>query len=425
MISDRCFWIDLDAIEIRRDERQRREITGVEELAASLARFGQLNPITITADKVLVTGERRLTAARHLGWPQIFARLHEELSEHDRAAVELEENIKRVDLAWQERVLAIARYHELRREDDPNWTNANTATELGVVQSRMSTFLPLAEALRAGDQTISTAPKLSVAEGLLTRKLARAKHDLLRDIRTTTPIEEPIEGETPQQPAAATPRSVPLYNIDCFEWLREYSGPRFNFLHCDFPYGINFDKQRGQNSANVERYDDSFDTYKRLVEEWLPNAPVADEAHLMFWYSPVHGDYTKLRLIEQGWIINPFPLVWGKSDNSGILPDPKRGPRRNYETAYMASRGDRLIAQAVSNIWWGARGEAQHASVKPKAMLKHFFRMFVDESTVMLDPTCGSGNAIRVGLDMGARLAFGLEANKTYWQDAVDAWDEL
>ena len=47
-------------------------------------------------------------------------------------------------------------------------------------------------------------------------------------------------------------------------------------------------------------------------------------------------------------------------------------------------------------------------------MLAHFFRMFVDSSTRMLDPTAGSGNAIAVGLRMGAPVAVGLERDEEY-----------
>ena len=47
-------------IEVRRDTRQRKEIE-VEDLVDSIRRRGQLQPIVITRDNVLVAGERRLT----------------------------------------------------------------------------------------------------------------------------------------------------------------------------------------------------------------------------------------------------------------------------------------------------------------------------------------------------------------------------
>ena len=44
-------------------------------------------------------------------------------------------------------------------------------------------------------------------------------------------------------------------------------------------------------------------------------------------------------------------------------------------------------------------------------MLKHFFEMFVDDTTKMLDPTAGSGNALRAASSMNAKLVVGLEIN--------------
>jgi DNA modification methylase len=56
---------------------------------------------------------------------------------------------------------------------------------------------------------------------------------------------------------------------------------------------------------------------------------------------------------------------------------------------------------------------------KPKEVLKHFFKMFVDEYTVMLDPTCGSGNAVIVAEEMGASHALGIEKDSEFYSQAV------
>lgn len=42
-------------------------------------------------------------------------------------------------------------------------------------------------------------------------------------------------------------------------------------------------------------------------------------------------------------------------------------------------------------------------------MLEHFFRMLVDEHSRVLDPTCGSGMAIKAAEAAGAAFALGLE----------------
>ena len=51
--------------------------------------------------------------------------------------------------------------------------------------------------------------------------------------------------------------------------------------------------------------------------------------------------------------------------------------------------------------------------------------MFVDETTVMLDPTCGSGNAVAVARDLKAKKVLGVEVNKDFYGDAVRRWKDV
>ena len=57
-------------------------------------------------------------------------------------------------------------------------------------------------------------------------------------------------------------------------------------------------------------------------------------------------------------------------------------------------------------------------SEKPVPMLQHFLRMLVDETTVMLDPTCGGGNAVKVSEELGASWSQGLELNADFVERA-------
>jgi DNA modification methylase len=60
-------------------------------------------------------------------------------------------------------------------------------------------------------------------------------------------------------------------------------------------------------------------------------------------------------------------------------------------------------------------------SVKPEPMLKHFFEMFVDESTIFLDPTCGSGSSVRAAESLGAAHVLGLERDPEFHESASRA----
>jgi site-specific DNA-methyltransferase (adenine-specific) len=63
-------------------------------------------------------------------------------------------------------------------------------------------------------------------------------------------------------------------------------------------------------------------------------------------------------------------------------------------------------------------GNKIHPSQKPEPMLRFFLQMLVDETTTMLDPTCGSGAALRAAEDLGAKSVLGLELDPNYAQSA-------
>ena len=117
--------------------------------------------------------------------------------------------------------------------------------------------------------------------------------------------------------------------------------------------------------------------------------------------------------------INPFPLVWHKSEGIGLLPDPNRGPRRTFETCLFGSRGDRWIVKSKASSFAAPTDRKQHMSTKPKTVLDHFFQMFVDKNTVMLDPTCGSGSAVRAAEELGAPHILGIEKNAEFAERAI------
>jgi DNA modification methylase len=172
--------------------------------------------------------------------------------------------------------------------------------------------------------------------------------------------------------------------------------------------------EQGSGSAHGT-YEDTPEIYWSLVDTLLAHLDnfCEESAHLLFWFSMDYYTET-LEKLSTRFSVNPFPLIWHKSDGSGILPDPNRGPRRTYETALFASRGDRKIVRAVSNSVASPIQRGRHMSEKPQAVLGHFFRMLVDSHSAVLDPTCGSGSAIRAAVTAGAGRYLGIELNKEF-----------
>lgn len=410
---------NMDNIVVLRDHRVRKEITeeNIASKAESMQRLGLINPITITKEGELIAGETRFLAAQQLGWTHIDVRFFEDLDEITKLAIELEENIKRTDLPWQDQCDALRRFHNLQTEQNPEWTQQNTATAIGLAQNTVSMQLAVAEELASGNARIAALPKYSTARELVKRTIERKKQDVAASLLA-------VAHPNPKKPAS------PIIQADFHEWAPRYDGQPFNLLHIDFPYGINSDvgsPHKQYAAKSYGGYADTRETHLQLCNTLYENRTrlMGESSHLFFWFS-MHYYQETLEWLRQWLWVDPFPLVWAKT--AGIIPNPNLNPRRCYETAFFCSypkESPRKIISSVSN-WYTAKisREADHMSEKSVEVLSHFFRMVVDGNTRLLDPTCGSGSSLRAARDVGAGYVVGLEHNPEYASLAASAWEK-
>jgi hypothetical protein len=358
---------------------------------------------------VLVSGERRIVACRQLGHTHIACQYTDEVDEHVLHAIELEENIKRKNLEWKDECEAVLQYSELRRLQDPNIKREEIAEAIGMPITTLNHYTKVARELRQGNELVSAAPKFTTALGIIERASDRKDEAALLELQK-------VEGAKKED---ELPESV--LNVSFLEWAMTYTGPKFNFIHCDFPYGIGADKFNQGSATTHGGYDDTEATYWDLCNCLIHSVSrlCLDSCHFMFWFSMHNYQRTIDHFDEVSDIrFDPFPLIWAKSDNVGILPDPQRGPRRIYETCLFGSLGDRKIVRSISNVAFLPTDRSQHMSIKPFPVLQNFFRMFVDSSTIMLDPTCGSGSSLRAAESLAASHVLGLEINPEFAEGA-------
>lgn len=422
------------------EKRQREKVSNkVGEIAQSIQRLGLINPITVTRDNTLVTGATRLEAYRMLSrhdpenvrWKTIQVQYVDELEPHQLRLVELEENMARQDLSWKEEALAILDYYEAKGQDVEEYTIADLSRDTSLGERMAGIYLQVGRALRAGDENVAASSSVTAAYGIVTRKMSNAaEEETQRFLQAESPessadaIEDligsaiPAAANAPQPTISAKPTTRPDESSDVItgdfrEWASLYEGPKFHFVHCDFPYGVGMDTSDQGAAKKRNVYKDDPSTYWSLVDAFCENAPhiLASKAHIMFWFSMATYQETRSRFIRAGFVVNDFPLIWYKSDRIGIVPDVKRRPRQVYETAFLLTWGDRLLISPLPNAVSAPadKRNAQHTSEKPENMLRGFFKMFVDENTRVLDPTCGSGSALSAAVRQGAEAIFGLD----------------
>lgn len=447
------------------EERQRKKITleSVQDLMASISQNkevlreteGLINPIVVRDRIILVAGERRLSACRYLNRTHVAALDVEFLSPDDAKIIELEENVKRSDLSWQERCEAAADIHRrLEARAPETWTQTKTAERLGVTTQSISRYLALADAM-SKDASIGEAASLSTAFAILQRQQDRQFDDMITTIGESVqvgrsaPTEAPREGGirslsspllslvgggeiglSPPPPLAA---SDTLILGDFYDWAKTYSGPRFNFIHCDFPYGAGAGRAESQINAggDLSTYEDSPEIFYSLCQTLLDSCSnvIAPSAHIMLWFQTesLSDILAYFRNYHELLDLRTFriPLVWHKSDNSGVVSDPSRRARHIYETAFVLSRGDRKIVRTVSDVYSCPISRGIHPAEKPQPMLEHFFQMFVSNTTRMLDPTAGGGSAIRAAESLGAAFVLGLERDEKFHSESVAELDRF
>jgi ParB family chromosome partitioning protein len=135
-------------------DRQRIDLGDIAELADSITRFGLIQPIVVNQDKRLIAGGRRLAAHQHLGRTHIDVVFRETLSTDELHELELEENVRRREMSWQERALNILQIHELKTRrsaiEGSRWGMRETAEMLNIRgQSNVHYNNEIAKRLRA------------------------------------------------------------------------------------------------------------------------------------------------------------------------------------------------------------------------------------------------------------------------------------
>ncbi len=437
---------------VHRENRQRRELPAIQELSESIRANGLINPLTVNKDNELICGERRYEAIKLLNWLEVDVHYFEDLDAIEQFVIELQENLKRNALTWQESVRAVLKIHKANMTDQTCWTAADTAELLTMSRTQVNKQLQLGKELEKGAPELETETSMHSAFNKFQRtskRKADAELEMLSDIvlGDEVDLEKLVDeedcsvscsGEIAQvqhntdkilkEKIKPLKQQVKFECRDAIEFMKTYKGKKFNVLHCDFPYGINHDKSEMGGAEKFGSYMDTREIYLELLSTLLENVHklLYPEAHIMLWLSmELYEDTLKAFASYpcHDFTVYKTPLVWLKSCNTGIVKDPKRTPRNVTEFCLYINRGGKEIITNVANAYAAPsnKNNRLHQSEKPEPMLKHFFRMFIDEYTDILDPTCGAGSSIRAAHAMGAKRAIGLDLDENYIEIAQQA----
>jgi ParB-like chromosome segregation protein Spo0J len=410
-------FLQLSTIKIA-PNRQRREFDPqtLQELADSIDKHGLLQPIIvreIEGDLQLVAGERRLRAIRdHLlplgGKVRYAGRVLDDgtvpavpLGELDQLAAEeaeLEENIRREDLTWQERAAAVARLADLRRRQaEAAGRTAPSVAELSIEVrgsakgiNQESTRRELILAKHLGNPTIAAAKSADEAwKALKLEEEARRNAELAATVGLTF-----------------TADLHEIRNEDALSWLKACAAERFDVILTDPPYGIGADRFGDSGGAAAAHgYADTPEVYSRILtvaftELYRITKP---QAHL-YWFCDVDTFLHTREMFEAGgWWVHRTPLIWYKPSGQRV-PWPEHGPRRSHELILYAVKGERPTTGIYSDVLpYAPDGNLGHKAQKPVALFADMLRRSVHAGDAVCDPFCGTGPIIPAAHELKCR----------------------
>lgn len=147
-------------------DRVRQEMGNITALAQSILEHGLLVPLLVNQDKRLIDGGRRYTACKSLGLDVVDVVYKETITEAQYRLLELECNLRRLDMSWQEKCLGLAEFHRsLSREKAialEAWGQRETGAMLNVDVCSLNQALQIDTFLRRKDSLVESERKTAL-----------------------------------------------------------------------------------------------------------------------------------------------------------------------------------------------------------------------------------------------------------------------
>lgn len=413
-------FLPLDQIQVA-PERQRVffDPDKLAELQRSIETLGLLQPLVVRNGNQLVCGERRLKVLQGISLmggtisfggkvvPADHAPCLDigELSEADAFEAELDENIRRQDLTWQEHAEAIRKLHSLRTAQTPTHTVKQTAEE---VHGRGDGYFQ--ESVR---KQLIVANHLSRPEVAKAKSVDEAFKILKRDERAK---ENVARGKAAA--ALSTNDRHLLLKGNSIEWMQDYAGPGFDCIITDPPYGMgadSFGNAGGSQSATHQYSDDLISTRTLLADfaalSFLITKP---EAHAYVWCDIDSFEFLRGEMAAAGWHVHRTPIVYLKPDGNRV-PWPKVGLQRKWELVLFAEKGGKPLNTVVGD-YFQATGDDNlgHGAQKPVAAYAELLKRSTRPGDTVLDPFAGTGTLLPAAHAVGCNATL-IEQSEEYF----------
>lgn len=446
-------------------DRIRKDYGDIDELAESIRTLGLLQPIVVKLDGTLIAGGRRLRAMRKLAWTEIPVTYFEVADEVTLRILEVEENVRRKPMSWQERVLAIALVHERQALKkalaSEKWTQTATGELLGMSSANVSYALELAGLIRQGDKEVDKCEKLWDAINLLVKRKAEESNKLLakmtlpavdinaaRKMLTDSNLEDTEifttvggtpsaggvgtladDGEMPGQPLVGDTIEIPLSRMvilgDSLEVIKQIPADAVDHIITDWPFGIDMDyidqsnPHGGMKNLDDTKAEHTVEGNDALQATIIPELfrVLKPGGFFITFMDAMLWQKTYDRVLAAGFKAQRWPLIWHKTHrcmNQMALYN----FTKDYEIAIVCRKGNAtLLSPQASSIYMGATDEGtralQHPFAKPPKLWQWLFSAVAHKGQLVLDPFAGVGSSTLAAIEHGLQ-PLAIEINEKY-----------
>jgi ParB family transcriptional regulator, chromosome partitioning protein len=385
-------------------ERYRKDMGNVKELLQSIREKGQIQPIVINRQNVLVAGGRRL-AACILGQLKVRAVYADIVNPLLLREWELEENMRRKDFTPGEEVLATRDIHLLKQKihgesssgKEGGWTLNDTAGVIGKTRGSVIADIQLAE-------MIDAFPML---------KNAKSKSEIKKASTALEKVAASIQGVKKHEQAVMDKKEMfQLIQTDAVEHMLTLAPKSINILCTDPLYGIDAGnttiglggKTGGITSAGYKIEDSKVPAlffYEVLAKESFRFC--TDNAHGYIFTGPEHFYTVRDMFLDAGWRAYIKPMIWIKND-SGQTNVPYAWPSSCYEMfLYVRKDASRLVKEGMPDFIQCPpvpSSSKTHPWEKPLPLIDNMLQRVSLPGQTLYDPFMGSGVVIEAAVKL-------------------------